>query len=61
LGTNDYLVVDRGFVLMVTSEKDLRIQEEDAEAARRAARKPAPVPEPRDPPSEPDDEDMPER
>lgn len=61
VGTNDYLVVDRGFVLMVTSEKDLRIQEEEAEAARRAAREPAPVPEPRDPPSEPDDEDMPER
>ena len=61
VGKNDYLVVDRGFVLMVTSEKDLKIQEEEAEAARRAAREPARVPEPRDPPREPDDEDMPER
>lgn len=61
VGENDYLVVDRGFVLMVTSEKDLKIQEEEAEAARRAAREPAPVPEPRDPPREPDDEAMPER
>jgi hypothetical protein len=60
-GKNDYLVVDRGFVLMVTSEKDLKIQEEEAEAARKAAREPAPVPEPRDPPREPDDEEMPER
>jgi hypothetical protein len=61
VGKNDYLVVDRGFVLMVTSEKDLKIQEEEAEAARRAAREPAPVPEPRDPPRAPDDEEMPER
>ncbi|MEY4833258.1 MAG: hypothetical protein RL527_1471 [Planctomycetota bacterium] len=61
VGKNDYLVVDRGFVLMVTSEKDLKIQEEEAEAARKAAREPAPVPEPRDPPREPDDEEMPER
>ena len=61
VGKNDYLVVDRGFVLMVTSEKDLKIQEEEAEAARRAAREPAPEPEPRDPPREPDDEEMPER
>jgi hypothetical protein len=61
VGKNDYLVVDRGFVLMVTSEKDLKIQEEEAEAARRAAREPAPEPEPRDPPREPDDENMPER
>ena len=61
VGKNDYLVVDRGFVLMVTSEKDLKIQEEEAEAARRAAREPAPEPEPRDPPRETDDEEMPER
>jgi hypothetical protein len=61
VGKNDYLVVDRGFVLMVTSEKDLKIQEEEAEAARKAAREPAPVREPRDPPREPDDEEMPER
>lgn len=61
VGKNDYLVVDRGFVLMVTSEKDLKIQEEEAEAARRAAREPAPEPEPRYPPREPDDEEMPER
>ena len=61
VGKNDYLVVDRGFVLMVTSEKDLKIQEEEAEAARRAAREPAPESEPRDPPREPDDEEMPER
>ena len=61
VGQTDYLVVDRGFVLMVTSEKDLKIQEEEAEAARKAAREPAPVPEPRDPPREPDDEEMPER
>jgi hypothetical protein len=59
VGTNDYLVVDRGFVLLVTSEKDLKIQEEEEEAARKAAREPAPVPEPRDPPREPDDEGMP--
>jgi len=61
VGKNDYLVVDRGFVLMVTSEKDLRIQEEEAEAARRAAREPAPEPEPREAPRAPDDEEMPER
>jgi len=59
VGKNDYLVVDRGFVLMVTSEKDLKIQEEEAEAARRAAREPAP--EPREAPRAPDDEEMPER
>ena len=61
VGTNDYLVIDRGFVLMVTSEKDLKIQEEEAEAARRAAREPAPEPEPREAPRAPDDEEMPER
>lgn len=61
VGKNDYLVVDRGFVLMVTSEKDLKIQEEEAEAARRAAREPAPEPEPREAPRAPDDEEMPER
>ena len=61
VGSHDYLVVDRGFVLMVTSEKELKIQEEEAEAARKAAREPAPVPEPVDPRREPDDEDMPER
>ena len=57
----EFLVVDRGFVLMVTSEKDLKIQEEEAEAARRAAREPAPEPEPREAPRAPDDEEMPER
>lgn len=61
VGKNDYLVIDRGFVLMVTSEKDLKIQEEEAEAARRAAREPAPEPEPRQAPRNPDDEEMPER
>lgn len=61
VGKNDYLVIDRGFVLMVTSEKDLKIQEEEAEAARRAAREPAPEPEPREAPRDPDDEEMPER
>jgi hypothetical protein len=60
-GDTDYLVVDRGFVLMVTSEKDLKLQEEEAEAARRAAREPAPVPEPRTPEQDPDDGEMPER
>jgi hypothetical protein len=60
-GDKEYLVVDRGFVLMVTSEKDLKIQEEEAEAARRAAREPAPEPEPREAPRAPDDEEMPER
>lgn len=61
VGDAEYLVVDRGFVLMVTSEKDLKIQEEEAEAARKAAREPAPEPEPRTPPADPDDEGMPER
>lgn len=61
VGKNDYLVIDRGFVLMVTSEKDLKIQEEEAEAARRAAREPVPAPEPRETPRAPDDEEMPER
>ena len=61
VGKNDYLVVDRGFVLMVTSEKDLKIQEEEAEAARRASREPVPAPEPRETPRAPDDEEMPER
>jgi len=61
VGKNDFLVVDRGFVLMVTSEKDLKIQEEEAEAARRAAREPVPAPEPRETPRAPDDEEMPER
>lgn len=61
VGDAEYLVVDRGFVLLVTSEKDLKIQEEEAEAARKAAREPAPEPEPRTPPTDPDDEGMPER
>lgn len=53
---NDYLVIDRGIVLMVTSEKDLKIQEDEAEAARRAAREPAPTAEPREPPRDPNDD-----
>jgi hypothetical protein len=61
VGDAEYLVVDRGFVLLVTSEKDLKIQDEEAEAARKAAREPAPEPEPRTPPTDPDDEGMPER
>ena len=61
VGDAEYLVVDRGFVLMVTSERDLKIQEEEAEAARKAAREPAPGPEPRTPPADPDDGAMPER
>lgn len=61
VGDAEYLVVDRGFVLMVTSERDLKIQDEEAEAARKAAREPAPGPEPRTPPADPDDGEMPER
>lgn len=61
IGEIDYLVIDRGFVLMVTSEKDLKIQEEDEEAARKASREPAPNREPSIPPHDPDDDKMPER
>lgn len=49
IGKDEYLVVDRGIAIMVTSEEDLKIQAEEAEAARRAAREPAAPSEPRAP------------